>query len=116
MPDTYQGWTNYATWGVSLVLNNDEGTYNAMSEHLAAITAGPVIHSNVTDGIWTADEATRFLMADFLKDFTEDLCGLEDEPGPSMMARQVLQAGLSEVNWDEIAESVIGAERESATA
>ena len=50
-------------------------------------------------------------MADWVKDFTEQLCGFEDEefgiPQPSMMASQVIYAGLADVNWDEIAENIL---------
>lgn len=108
---TYNGWTNYATWGVALVLDNDEGTYNYVRERLAEIREGAEVHSNVLSGIWTEESAIKFDMADFLKDFTEELCGLEAEdigiPEPSLMAKQVISAGLADVDWDEIANHII---------
>ena len=100
----YNGWTNYATWGVALVLDNDEGTYNEVRERAESLLAYD--HPNVPE-IWTADEAARFGLADFLKDYVEDLCGLEDDPGPTLMACQVLQAGLGDVDWDEIARVIL---------
>lgn len=103
---TYNGWSNYATWGVALVLDNDQGTYSYVRERLAELRKSSPSLYNVQQGIWTADQAIRFELADILKDFTEDLCGLEDEPGPTLMARQVIQAGLSDVNWSEIAENI----------
>lgn len=103
---TYNGWTNYATWGVALVLDNDEGTYTIVRERVAEIVAAAADHHNVPE-IWTAEKAALFDVADFVKDFTEELCGLGGEeyglPEPSMMASQVIGAGLAAVDWEEIA-------------
>ena len=103
---TYNGWKNYATWGVALVLDNDEGTYNMVRERVQELKDEAPDHRNVPD-IWTKEEAVRFDLADYLKDFTEELCGLGGEayglPEPSMMAMQVIQAGLADVDWDEVA-------------
>ena len=92
---TYNGWPNYATWGVALVLDNDEGSYNMVRE--------------VAEGHRTPDQdpVARFRFSEWLKDLTEELCGLEDDPGPSLMARQVLSAGLAGVDWDEIARVIL---------
>lgn len=111
---SYNGWTNYATWGVALVLDNDEGTYTAVHDQLGEFRADAPDCSQVANGIWTEDQAVRFNLADWLKDFTEELCGLGDfeaygvaEPSPSLMARQVIGAGLANVDWDEIANHYI---------
>jgi hypothetical protein len=103
----YNGWTNYATWGVALVLDNDEGTYNYVRERIEAIREEAAESSQVLAGIWTAEQAARFNAADFLKDYVEELCHLESDDGPTLMARQVIQAGLAEVDWDEIADHVL---------
>jgi hypothetical protein len=109
--ETYNGWTNYATWGVALVLDNDEGTFTETREQAAAFVSGAPQHENVTAGIWTAEQAAQFGMADWLKNYTERLCGLEDcDDGtrePTMMAMQVMQAGFAEVDWDAIAASIL---------
>jgi hypothetical protein len=107
--ETYNGWTNYATWGVALVLDNDEGTYNEVREQVADLKTQVAGIDDATSNIGTADEQLNYLLSEWLKDFTEELCGLEDssEQGLSMMARQVLQAGLAEVNWDEIADNIL---------
>lgn len=105
---TYNGWVNYATWGVALVLSNDEGTYSYVNERLAEIKEEAPDHRNVPD-IWSEQDAIRFELADFLKDYTEELCGLGGEayglPEPSMMASQVIAAGLADVDWQEIADN-----------
>jgi hypothetical protein len=101
--ETYNGWTNYATWGVALVLDNDEGTYNAVREHIAMERGTDESEDYVMP---TDEDAVRYRLADWLKDFTEELCGLESED-LSFMARQVLQAGLADVDWDEIARNLL---------
>lgn len=108
---TYNGWKNYATWGVALVIDNDQSAYETVLETVARIrSVDAPMHPNVPK-IWTVEEAARFELADWLKDFTEELCGLEGEdlgiPEPSLMARQILQAGLSDVDWDEIADNYL---------
>lgn len=112
----YNGWKNYATWGVALVLENDQGTYNHVRERAAQLVKDAPEHPNVESDIWTAEQAVRFELADFLKGFTEELCGLEggldgSVSEPSLMARQVMQAGLDDVDWDEIADHYIEGDR-----
>ena len=54
------------------------------------------------------DECTLQNLSYAIKDMTEALCGLEDERDYlTLMARQMLSAGLSEVDWREIAQSVL---------
>lgn len=92
---TYNGWTNYATWGVALVLDSDRATYETVREEAQRVSSG-------------VEEYPALMLSDYLKDFTEELCGLEDdEDHLSLMARQVISAGLAEVNWREIAENIL---------
>lgn len=101
---TYNGWTNYATWGVALVLDNDEGTYNERRE-VARRLREEIAESNLQNPMQEA----RFELADWLKDYTETLCGIGSESEdygiaePTLMAQQLLGAALSDVDWDEIA-------------
>lgn len=107
----YNGWKNYATWGVALVLSNDYGTYTETREQAAAFKASAPHRCNVTAGIWTAEQAAVFGLEDWLKDYTAILCGFEScDDGtrePSMMAMQVMQAGLAEVEWADIARNIL---------
>lgn len=108
---SYNGWTNYATWGVALVLDNDEESYRTVRalasmgrDSARAYLADPDNAGSVLDD----DDVARHEFRDMLKDYVEELCGLEaDSDSLSLMARQVLQAGLSEVNWDEIVGNVL---------
>jgi hypothetical protein len=94
----YNGWKNYATWGVALILDNDEGTYNEVNEMVETL------RENEPD-------ALKYRLADQIKDYTEMLCGLGDNdyelPEPSQMAQQLLSAALSDVDWDEIADHYV---------
>jgi hypothetical protein len=109
MPDeTYNGWTNYETWGVALVLDNDHGTYDYVRERVAEIRADAAAYAaDVLNGIWSLESAIRFGVADFLKDYTQELCGIGDEeyvPEPSLMARQLLGGAIDRVDFESIAD------------
>jgi hypothetical protein len=100
---TYNGWTNYETWNVALWLSNDEGTYNYTRERADEIKASASEHHNVPS-IWTEDEAARFELADWLKEYVEESA---PDLGASMFA-DLLNAALSDVDWAEIAENILG--------
>ena len=106
----YNGWTNYATWGVKLVLDNDYGLYTEVREYVAELRRNIDSDSNVLQGIWSKSDAARFRLADWVKDYTEELCGLESDgldTASELMTRQVISAGLAEVDWDEIAANIL---------
>jgi hypothetical protein len=100
--ECYNGWTNYATWGVALILGNDQG----MEEACATMTR--VVAMKVRDG---EEEYPAMRLAKMIEDFTRELCGQGDNdlgiPEPSLMASQLLGAALSEVNFREIADHYI---------
>jgi hypothetical protein len=110
---TYNGWKNYETWAVALHLDNDHGTYEQVRETAQAFRDGAETHDNVVSGIWTADDAARFELADAIKDLAETLCGvgdLSEDYGitePTLLAVDMIRAALSEVDWDEIARNVL---------
>jgi hypothetical protein len=80
-----------------------------VQDHVAILTQDVDEHPNVTAGIWSRDEALLFDLEDWLRELVEELCGFDrvigvfDVPEPSLMARQLLGAALSEVDWAEIA-------------
>lgn len=77
----YNGWTNYETWVVALWLGNDPGTDEMLRE--------------LTTGADTEHEA-----AEALKDFIEEHNPLADA---ASLYTDLLRAGISEVDWYEIA-------------
>ena len=91
--EQYNGWTNYETWAVSLWIDNEEPSY----------------------GYWRA-EAARY--REDVEDWTEAISGLAEQlkeeisdnaptAEPSVYS-DLLNAALSEVNWAEIAENLLG--------
>lgn len=94
----YNGWTNFATWGCKLILDNDCGLYDQtqeMAREAAKIGGRESVYKLEVE----------------LREFVGELCGLES-PGeyatePSDMAKQLLGAAMCEVNWREIAESLL---------
>ena len=90
----YNGWTNYETWNVKLWLDNDEGSYlywrERAEERYAEGKAGEDMDSAVSD------------LRDELQSSHE-----ENMPEVHGTYADLLGAALSEVNWHEIAESLM---------
>ncbi len=95
----YQGWTNYETWAVKLWLDNEEPSYRYWKE--------------AAQDAWDEAEASRYgatkeqdaisHLADQLKDEHEEALP-EIENG---WASDLLTAAFGEVNWHEIASSLL---------
>jgi hypothetical protein len=99
MTATYNGWTNYETWNVSLWLDNDQGTYSD------ALAMAQDAWDEAEGGrVFTREEEARNALADRLKDYVESLPEIEPVINGSSLASDLLGAALSEVNWREIAD------------
>jgi hypothetical protein len=99
-PTRYQGWENHATWNVNLWLNNDEGTYHHCCDLAREAVSDADDCEQVDDGIWTAEEARRFLLADKLGEYLEEMNPLQDQPS---LFSDLITSALQDVNYDEIA-------------
>jgi len=110
----YNGWANYETWSVALVVDNDEGTYNERRELVARLAEEA--RADVPD--WsTVEDHVRYRVADGLKDWVEEAMPDLTEPTPgyfepaggplSYLWSQLLSAALSEVEWSELADAWI---------
>jgi hypothetical protein len=99
----YQGWTNHATWAVHLWLTNDEGTYIFCRRLAREAVADAADCEQVEDGIWTVEEARRYLLADSLGEYLEELNPLKD----ASLFGDLMTASLQDVNYAELADAFL---------
>ena len=97
---TYNGWTNYETWAVGLWLDNDQASYSYWNDQALEHSQAAATCRQVKERIWTPSEAAKFNLADQLKEAIHDASPLSD----ATVYTDLLNAALSEVNWQEIAE------------
>tara|TARA_Y100000034_G_scaffold116580_1_gene155076 strand:+ start:1507 stop:1869 length:363 start_codon:yes stop_codon:yes gene_type:complete len=95
---SYNGWSNYETWAVNLWLGNDEAGCALQQELLEQAQNTP----NPSE-VWTGEEATKFTLADLLKDLIID--GTPD--WPASLYTDLLGASLDRVDFGEIAASLL---------
>jgi len=95
--ERYNGWTNYETWVVKLWLDNDEGSYEFQKELAREVLRNPE-HIELLNR--KRDPACQ--LGNTLKDaLTEQM------PEVVGMWSDLLNASWSEVNWYEIAGSIL---------
>lgn len=101
--EAYQGWKNYETWLVALWLDNEASSYRYWRDAAGwhRVTAAETVQ--VRQCRWTSKEATRFNLADQLKQEVGDSKPLTV---PSMYS-DLLDAALSAVDWHEIARNIL---------
>lgn len=103
--ETFEGWKNYPTWAVNLWLSNDELLYREALERAENEMQEARLDDNVAlHEIWTIEQATRYRVADMLKDWVTD--DLAPDLGASFAA-DLLGYALDCVDWHEIADAWI---------
>ena len=99
---TYNGWKNYETWSVKLILDNDERLYHEARERVQN-----VLRAGNPSEYWEEGDWQRYALADHLKDWMERASEVEVEPHDdqplSFLWSQLISAALSEVDWNEVA-------------
>ena len=99
----HMGWENYETWAVALWLSNDQSSYFYWREQ-AGIHIDNASHvQQVKSGIWTESQAACYRLADQLCEAIENASPIEE---PSLYS-DLLAAAFGEVDWHEIAQSLI---------
>lgn len=94
----YNGWHNYETWAVKLWIDNEEPSYRYWQEATRAAWGDP----EEWDGESNRSRKARMALADQLKDEYA-----ENAPELDGIYSDLLGAALSEVDWYEIADSML---------
>lgn len=94
MSKQHNGWTNYETWCIKLWLDNEQGTYNLQREWLEEARQEASTNRPSVEGI----------LADKIKDFIKENSPITE----ASVYSDLLQAAISEANFYEIAEALIG--------
>lgn len=101
----YQGYKNYQTWNVALWIGNKYSQYHYWQERAKMIK--DVIANGdckqVQDGIWTAEKATRYLLADEI----EAMFTVHPLADDATMYSDILGHALGQVDWHEVADSIL---------
>lgn len=100
----YNGWTNYETWNVKLWIENSESDQSFWQEQASLVLADAEL-----DKTFTKDERAKLNLMALLKDHYEEAkADLLDHAKLSCSVwADLLGAAFSEVNWYEIASSLI---------
>jgi len=106
MSKEYNGWTNYETWLVKLWMDNDEGSERRWSNEAEQTFK----RCNPRYGN-TQSQQARNDLADSIKDAHEAhyLEVLRHAKQECSWISDMIGAAMSEVNWGEIAESLLSA-------
>lgn len=96
----YNGWTNYETWNVKLWMDNDEGSHRHWTDQ-----AEQLVQRDADDA---ADKLAELLEAEH-DEIVNNLLEGNDNTGDmsSSWVADILKAAMQEVNWSEIAESLV---------
>lgn len=104
----YNGWSNYETWVVKLWIDNEQPHYETVTDQVQAIWAGAGERDEDSSPTLSREQRARYDLADWLKGWVHEAFELPTEG----LAADLVGATLSEVNWDEMAQSFLEDERE----
>lgn len=112
MPDKgYNGYKNYETWAVALWIDNEEPLYRERLDRIfyTLEDASANYETECTvKSVVTIEDYARHRVADMLKDWIGEM---SPDLGASLWA-DLLNAAISEVDWNELAEHWIPESRE----
>lgn len=104
----YNGYKNYETWAVALHISNDEKLYNRWRA-----LAGSMQAAAAATETFTQREVVVYDLADQLQDALQESAADQKLSGSySGVMSDLLMAGLSEVDWCDVAEALFLDEEE----
>ena len=101
---SHEGYTNFETWSIALILDNDRELCTTWRGYAVQIKVEAANIPQVFEGIWTPEQGAIFTVADTLKDQFENQAEDLDLAPPF---GDLLSAALSAVNWQEVAEGLL---------
>lgn len=101
---TYNGWTNYETWNVKLWIDNEEGSYNYWRER-SQEAWDKAKGEDLKERTLEAERTIELALKDEFEEAEADL--LKRAGCEASVWADLLGTALSEVNWREIADSMI---------
>jgi len=102
----YNGYENYETWAVALHISNDEKLYNRWR-----VLAGSIQATAAATETFSQREVVVYELADQLRNALQESAADQELSGRySGIMSDLLMAALSEVNWDEVARSLLDEE------
>jgi len=99
--EKYNGWTNYETWNCKLWMDNDEAGQAYQREAAVWAKEHPIKNEYMT-----LERRIVHTLADSLKQDYEEQAEAWMSDQASFFA-DIFNAGLSRVNWHEIAETLL---------
>jgi len=110
--DGYNGWKNHETWCVKLHLDNTESSYREMMARVESARERALTCSQVADGIWTVQQAARFLLADDLQAWVDEILWPTYHDGDTesfraLLTLDLLRSAFRSVDFQEIADSLL---------
>jgi len=114
----YNGWANYETWAVNLWIGNEESSYrywqDVAQEAYQDAGDGLSAYAKFTGReIFSREERAALALADQLKEDHEEQA--QERTGEASVFTDLLNGALSEVNWREIATSLMEEVEKEAT-
>ena len=103
--EKHNGYRNFETWSIALILDNDEGMYKDIRAMIENIKKNIDKDDRVKDGIWTQDEGIKFCLSDAIKEYVESDITDEEEDMRYTFVETLVHCAMSRIDWDEIAES-----------
>ena len=106
---TYNGWTNYETWAVKLWIDNEEPSYNYWRETTREVWSECEERGNAY--LDTRQLRAQSMLAERLKEELDDQAEVEihvhGRKVDASFYNDLMNAALGEVNWHEIADSML---------